>query len=76
METQQFKYLLVGGGMTAAAAVEGIRSVDPSGPIGIIGAEKDPPYNRPPLSKALWKGDSVDTIWRKIDFPMLLFVES
>src|SRR3954468_21964191 len=73
MEMQRFKYLIVGGGMTAAAALEGIRSVDPAGSIGIIGAETDPPYNRPPLSKALWKGESVDTIWRKIDFPNVTF---
>jgi 3-phenylpropionate/trans-cinnamate dioxygenase ferredoxin reductase subunit len=64
---EHFKYLIVGGGMTAAAAVEGIRSVDPAGAVGIISAEPSPPYNRPPLSKALWKGESVDTIWRTID---------
>jgi 3-phenylpropionate/trans-cinnamate dioxygenase ferredoxin reductase subunit len=64
---QHYKYLIVGGGMTADAAVQGIRSVDATGKIGVIGAESDPPYNRPPLSKALWKGESVDTIWRKTD---------
>ena len=62
---QNYKYLIIGGGMTADAAVQGIRSVDAAGKIGVIGAEADPPYNRPPLSKALWKGESVDTIWRK-----------
>jgi NADPH-dependent 2,4-dienoyl-CoA reductase/sulfur reductase-like enzyme len=51
--------------MTADAAVQGIRSIDPSGSICILSAEADPPYNRPPLTKALWKGDSVDSIWRK-----------
>ena len=60
----QYKYLIVGGGMTADAAIGGIRQADPSGSIGLIGAEPHPPYNRPPLSKALWKGASVDTIWR------------
>ena len=64
---QHYKYLLIGGGMTAAAAVQGIRSVDPVGEIGLFSAESDPPYNRPPLSKALWKGEPVDTIWRKTD---------
>lgn len=59
-----FKYLIVGGGMTADAAVRGIREVDPSGAIGLIGNEPDPPYSRPPLSKALWKGKPVDRIWR------------
>jgi len=61
----EFKYLIVGGGMTAAAAVQGIREVDPSGTIGLVGAEPHPPYNRPPLSKGLWKGDPEDGIWRK-----------
>ena len=60
-----YQYLLVGGGMTAAAAVAGIRQVDPDGPIGLISAEPDRPYNRPPLSKGLWKGKSIDKIWSK-----------
>ncbi len=50
--------------MTAAAAVDGIREIDPTGSIGIISTESDPPYNRPPLSKGLWKGDPVAGIWR------------
>jgi 3-phenylpropionate/trans-cinnamate dioxygenase ferredoxin reductase subunit len=58
------RYLIVGGGMTADAACHGIREVDPGGPIVVVGAEPDPPYNRPPLSKALWKGESLDSIWR------------
>ncbi len=60
-----YKYLIVGGGMTADAAARGIRELDAQGSIGIIGAEADPPYSRPPLSKALWKGDPLDSIWRK-----------
>src|SRR5690606_15145887 len=50
-----FKYLIIGGGMTADAAAAGIREVDADGTIGIISAESDAPYSRPPLSKALWK---------------------
>ena len=62
-----YKYLIVGGGMTAAAAVEGIREVDSSGGIGLISAESDPPYDRPPLSKSLWKGKPLARIWRKTE---------
>ena len=51
--------------MTAAAAADGIREVDAAGSIGIISAEPDAPYNRPPLSKGLWKGDSLESVWRK-----------
>ncbi len=58
-------YLIVGGGMTADAAVRGIREVDPDGSIGLIGREADPPYDRPPLTKGLWKGKPLESIWRK-----------
>jgi len=51
-----YDYLIVGGGMTADAAVKGIREMDPSGTIASLSAESDPPYSRPPLSKALWSG--------------------
>lgn len=58
------KYLIVGGGLAADAAIRGIREIDEAGSILAVSDENDPPYNRPPLSKALWKGTSVDTIWR------------
>ena len=64
---QRYKYLIVGGGMTAAAAVEGIREIDSTGGIGLVSAELDAPYDRPPLSKKLWKGKSLDIIWRKTE---------
>ena len=60
-----YDYLIVGGGMTADAAARGIRERDASGTIGIVSAEPHPPYNRPPLSKGLGKGDADDSIWRK-----------
>ncbi|CAN5832148.1 FAD-dependent oxidoreductase [soil metagenome] len=62
----RFDYLIVGGGMAAAAAARGIRKEDPNGTIGILGAEPHPPYDRPPLTKGLWKGDDPDGIWRRI----------
>jgi len=62
-----YKYLIIGTGMTADAAVRGIRELDATGSIGLIGIETDPPYNRPPLSKGLWKGKSIDGIWRKTE---------
>jgi NAD(P)H-nitrite reductase large subunit len=63
----QYKYLIVDGGMTADAAVRGIREVDPSGSIGVIASEPHPPYSRPPLSKALWKGAGPDSVWLKTE---------
>jgi len=63
-----FRYLIIGGGMTADAAARAIRESDPSGSIGIISDDPHPPYNRPPLSKGLWKGDDpAKTVWRGTD---------
>jgi len=62
-----YTYLVVGGGMTADAVVHGIREIDRSGSTGLIGAEPHPPYNRPPLSKGLWKNQRLESIWRKSD---------
>lgn len=60
-----YKYLIVGGGMTADAAIGGIREEDTRGSIGLIGAEPHPAYDRPPLTKGLWKGKPLESIWRK-----------
>jgi 3-phenylpropionate/trans-cinnamate dioxygenase ferredoxin reductase component len=59
-----YRYLIVGGGMTADAACRGIREQDADGSIGLVGAESHPPYDRPPLSKALWQGKDESSIWR------------
>jgi NADPH-dependent 2,4-dienoyl-CoA reductase/sulfur reductase-like enzyme len=67
MASKQYKYLIVGGGMTADAAVGGIRERDGSGSIAVLSDEKHPPYDRPPLSKKLWTGHPLDSIWRKTE---------
>jgi 3-phenylpropionate/trans-cinnamate dioxygenase ferredoxin reductase component len=59
-----YRYLIVGGGMTADAACKGIRDHDATGSIGLVGEEPVAPYARPPLSKALWKGKPEDSVWR------------
>jgi 3-phenylpropionate/trans-cinnamate dioxygenase ferredoxin reductase subunit len=64
-----YKYLIIGSGMTADAAIHGIREIDTTGSIGVIGAEEHLPYNRPPLTKGLWKGKPLDSIWRKAAEP-------
>jgi 3-phenylpropionate/trans-cinnamate dioxygenase ferredoxin reductase component len=61
------RYLIVGGGLTADGACKGIRAVDPDGEIVLVSEEVHPPYSRPALSKALWKGDDESTIWRGTD---------
>jgi 3-phenylpropionate/trans-cinnamate dioxygenase ferredoxin reductase subunit len=52
-----YDYLIVGGGMAGDAAVKSLRDADANARIGLVGAEARAPYERPPLSKALWKGD-------------------
>lgn len=59
-----YKYLIIGGGMTGEAAIKGIREVDADGSICVIGNERNPFYNRPTLSKGLWKGAPLSKIWR------------
>jgi len=61
---QRYSYLIVGGGMSGDAAVRGIREVDEHGSVGMICGESQHPYNRPPLSKGLWKGQPEEQIWR------------
>jgi 3-phenylpropionate/trans-cinnamate dioxygenase ferredoxin reductase component len=62
-----YQYLIIGGGMTAESAVRGIREADSNGSIGMISSENHSPYNRPPLSKGLWKGKPLEKIWRSVD---------
>jgi NADPH-dependent 2,4-dienoyl-CoA reductase/sulfur reductase-like enzyme len=62
-----YTYLIIGGGMTGDAATTGIREVDPNGSIGLISAESNPPYKRPPLSKKLWQGKPFESIWNKTE---------
>jgi len=52
----QYRYIIVGGGLAGASAVEGIRSRDRSGSVALFAKEHHLPYDRPPLSKGLWLG--------------------
>ena len=54
-----YTYLIIGDRMTADAAVQGIREMEPHTPIDLIGEEPHPPYNRPPVTKKLWKGKPI-----------------
>ncbi len=63
MNPKHYQYLIVGGGLTAHSACEGIRSMDPDGTIGILSSSAVAPYAPPPLTKALWKGDKEESIF-------------
>lgn len=57
------QYVLVGGGLAAASAVEGIRELDPRGAITLLTAERELPYHRPPLSKTFLGGkDTLESL--------------
>jgi NADPH-dependent 2,4-dienoyl-CoA reductase/sulfur reductase-like enzyme len=51
------RYLLIGGGLAAGQAVKGVREEDADGGIILINKEPYLPYNRPPLSKKLVRGE-------------------
>jgi NADPH-dependent 2,4-dienoyl-CoA reductase/sulfur reductase-like enzyme len=51
-----YPYVIVGGGLAGASAIEGIRERDPNGRILLVSRENHSPYHRPPLSKGLWSG--------------------
>jgi NADPH-dependent 2,4-dienoyl-CoA reductase/sulfur reductase-like enzyme len=67
MAHDNYAYLIIGGGMTADAAICGIREIDPNGTIGLISTEPAPPYKRPPLSKKLWHGKPLESVWLETD---------
>jgi 3-phenylpropionate/trans-cinnamate dioxygenase ferredoxin reductase subunit len=56
MTDQKYTYVIVGGGLAGASAVEGIREKDKNGSILLMSSEKHLPYDRPPLTKKLWFG--------------------
>ncbi|AKU94952.1 Ferredoxin reductase [Labilithrix luteola] len=50
--------VVVGTGLAAVCAVEGLRDEGCSAPIMMVGAERDLPYDRPPLSKEFLRGET------------------
>lgn len=56
MAENDYKYIIVGGGLTGCYAVDGIRSRDSAGSVLLISMESYLPYDRPPLTKKLWFG--------------------
>ncbi|MBR7833117.1 NAD(P)/FAD-dependent oxidoreductase [Actinospica durhamensis] len=62
--------VIVGASLAGTRTAQGLRAQGHTGPITLIGAETELPYDRPPLSKHLLKGDwsesSVDAV-RLID---------
>jgi 3-phenylpropionate/trans-cinnamate dioxygenase ferredoxin reductase subunit len=69
---ERFRYVMVGGGMAADSAARAIRGRDGDGSLLMLSEEMFPPYDRPPLSKGLWKkGGKVENMWRSLDYETL-----
>ncbi|HMA47977.1 MAG TPA: NAD(P)/FAD-dependent oxidoreductase, partial [Frankiaceae bacterium] len=55
------RVVVVGAGLAGARACEELRRQGYAGRLTLVGAEPHPPYDRPPLSKALLRGETDDT---------------
>ena len=51
-------HVIIGGGLAAARAAEGMRAAGFSGAVTIVAGEPDYPYIRPPLSKEYLSGSA------------------
>lgn len=58
----RYEYLIVGAGMAADAAAKALHETAPGASVGIIGDEAYAPYERPPLSKGLWKDKTLESV--------------
>ena len=52
------KHILIGGGLASSQALKMILQKDPGAPVTLVTAESHPPYDRPPLSKELMRGET------------------
>lgn len=58
------RMVIIGGGLTAATAVEELRARGHEGPIDLVTAEPHRPYQRPPLSKGYLSGsEGLDDVY-------------
>lgn len=51
MTAAQYRFVIVGGGMAGGRAAAALAGASQPGTVALVGAEPDPPYERPPLSK-------------------------
>jgi 3-phenylpropionate/trans-cinnamate dioxygenase ferredoxin reductase component len=56
--TAQDPFVIVGGGLAGAKAAETLRAEGHTGPVVLLGAEPERPYERPPLSKGYLAGSA------------------
>ena len=78
--THSYDIVIVGAGHAGAQAAIALRQLDVDATIALIGAEPDPPYERPPLSKEYLSGDKTferillrpERFWQERGVAMLL----
>jgi 3-phenylpropionate/trans-cinnamate dioxygenase ferredoxin reductase subunit len=58
MAVREVEFVIVGGGVAAAKAAEGLRAAGGDGPAVVLTAEPELPYERPPLSKEFLRGEA------------------
>ncbi|HEV2240387.1 MAG TPA: FAD-dependent oxidoreductase [Streptosporangiaceae bacterium] len=59
------RIVLAGGGLAGLRTLEVLRARGYAGAVTLVGAEKRPPYDRPPLSKRVMLGELADTTLRE-----------
>ena len=64
MDPKAVRIVVVGAGQAGLSLVARLRALGHAGPLTLVGAEVDPPYQRPPLSKAYLKGEMArERLW-------------
>ncbi|MGH8870064.1 MAG: FAD-dependent oxidoreductase, partial [Actinomycetes bacterium] len=70
------RIVIAGGGLAGARTAQALREHGYAGDVTLVGAEPHPPYDRPPLSKALLQGETDDTTldldWGSLEVELLL----
>lgn len=68
--------VVVGAGLAGLQTVVALRTQGYAGPLTLVGAEDEPPYDRPPLSKAVLAGESdsstLEADWSALDVDLRL----
>ena len=58
MAVRDLEFVIIGGGVAAAKAAEGVRAAGGEGTAAVLTAEPELPYERPALSKAFLRGEA------------------
>ena len=58
MAVRDVEFVIIGGGVAAAKAAEGVRAAGGKGTAVVLTAEPELPYERPPLSKEFLRGEA------------------